>query len=617
MKHARRLVEEGKFFSLVATTPSPRANIVRFSGSGPRRPSTSTRRPRPSNCSRPPKWRCCSRSTLRRRGSASSTRCSPASTSRSRASMTTCSTPRGFGLIRPEDGQWVIANPVYREVVPVVSPRRRRRRSTRRPRGTWEPTGCSTCRSRWQRGRRVGHPTTQGPEEPPPVPSNQIADLGEGALVIDDARRCIAANHVALDLLDAPRDTSVSGIAIEDLSSPLREVAARDVWDGFLRRGADERVVVVPRRDGSRRLIHCVARARVAGRATTGEMIINNRASTQILGLELSGRSNEELSVFGARYPDGRLLGPDDHSFRRVMINRTPVRNQTVILNRAVTAEEIVVRSSAALVDGPDSVPLVVSVLEDITEEHRLLAEHEQVARFAETFVGILAHDLRTLLHAIMMSASLLAGRLSEGGVGVEAGSAHRLERAPHGRNGLSAARSHADPTGGRCPDRTNTGRPGRRPELRAGGDRHREPGRAVPSGDAASADGRMGRSTPRAGDLEPRWQRGSTRRPLSPHRDRPRGARRRSAAHGADPRARDPGDVLPEFFDPFRRRTARAPGRTSGLGLGLYITREVVRAHGGAITVTSTDADGTVFAATLPRSSDRADRAQSIDDAH
>ncbi|MGI4802251.1 MAG: ATP-binding protein, partial [Janthinobacterium lividum] len=37
-------------------------------------------------------------------------------------------------------------------------------------------------------------------------------------------------------------------------------------------------------------------------------------------------------------------------------------------------------------------------------------------------------------------------------------------------------------------------------------------------------------------------------------------------------------------------------------LGLGLYITKEVVVAHGGTIEVTSSEMEGTTFTARFPR---------------
>jgi PAS domain S-box-containing protein len=60
--------------------------------------------------------------------------------------------------------------------------------------------------------------------------------------------------------------------------------------------------------------------------------------------------------------------------------------------------------------------------------------------------------------------------------------------------------------------------------------------------------------------------------------------------------------ELLPHIFEPFRRgRVDR--GTSGGLGLGLFITAEIVRAHGGTIHVASTAADGTTFTVVLPRS--------------
>jgi sigma-B regulation protein RsbU (phosphoserine phosphatase) len=64
------------------------------------------------------------------------------------------------------------------------------------------------------------------------------------------------------------------------------------------------------------------------------------------------------------------------------------------------------------------------------------------------------------------------------------------------------------------------------------------------------------------------------------------------------------PPALQPELFDAFRRGASGGPGqaRSEGLGLGLYIVRQLVLAHGGAIDVTSSEAEGTTFLVTLPR---------------
>jgi signal transduction histidine kinase len=60
------------------------------------------------------------------------------------------------------------------------------------------------------------------------------------------------------------------------------------------------------------------------------------------------------------------------------------------------------------------------------------------------------------------------------------------------------------------------------------------------------------------------------------------------------------PDDILPVMFEPFRGTNKRH--KTSGLGLGLFITRQIVLAHGGTVDVTSNDLQGTKVRVKLPR---------------
>jgi signal transduction histidine kinase len=63
------------------------------------------------------------------------------------------------------------------------------------------------------------------------------------------------------------------------------------------------------------------------------------------------------------------------------------------------------------------------------------------------------------------------------------------------------------------------------------------------------------------------------------------------------------PPDLQNSIFDPFVRREVAAPGLIkSGLGLGLFIVKEIVTGHDGAVEVVSTESEGTTFTVRLPR---------------
>jgi signal transduction histidine kinase len=74
--------------------------------------------------------------------------------------------------------------------------------------------------------------------------------------------------------------------------------------------------------------------------------------------------------------------------------------------------------------------------------------------------------------------------------------------------------------------------------------------------------------------------------------------------AQGAFVAVRDNGEGIAgedhhRIFEPFERLPATAG--EDGAGLGLYIVREIVRAHGGAITVESVPGEGATFLVRLP----------------
>ena len=62
------------------------------------------------------------------------------------------------------------------------------------------------------------------------------------------------------------------------------------------------------------------------------------------------------------------------------------------------------------------------------------------------------------------------------------------------------------------------------------------------------------------------------------------------------------PAEQLPGLFEPFQRGREAGAGSGGSLGLGLFISRQIVEAHGGRIDARSALGEGTAFTVWLPR---------------
>ena len=67
------------------------------------------------------------------------------------------------------------------------------------------------------------------------------------------------------------------------------------------------------------------------------------------------------------------------------------------------------------------------------------------------------------------------------------------------------------------------------------------------------------------------------------------------------------PPENIDKICEPFWRESLS--GNREGLGLGLYICSQIVRAHGGTLSVTSSEESGTSFTARLPLDADHLDQ--------
>ncbi len=247
--------------------------------------------------------------------------------------------------------------------------------------------------------------------------------------------------------------------------------------------------------------------------------------------------------------------------------------------------------------DLADRASLAIENAQLFGEAERRRQEAEDQTRFAETFIGMLGHDLRNPLNAIIMTANLLRRRAPDDTAGLDRilSSSRRMSNMITQLLDLTRSRI----AGGIPLERKETdlglvvaevvdelrrtyptrevawSRP---PEVRAPVDRDRL---------AQVVSNLVGNAI----------EHGDPTKPVSVGLSAEGNAIELSVHNAGAP---IPAELLTTLFEPYRLTIARG-ARSKGLGLGLFITQQIVVAHGGEVGVDSTPERGTTFRVVLP----------------
>lgn len=224
-------------------------------------------------------------------------------------------------------------------------------------------------------------------------------------------------------------------------------------------------------------------------------------------------------------------------------------------------------------------------------------AGFEDRATFAEQLVGVVSHDIRNPLAVIQMSAVLL-----------ERGISPEQQKAAIGRIGRAVQRvQHLI---GDLLDFTQARLGGGLSMKKAEVDLHQALADGVAELQVAFPQAtlrheRLGAGTCRADADRILQAVGNLVANAAAHgaREQPITVRSESDAQGLRIVVHNQGtpirpDLLPRLFEPMVRGQDAG---SRGVGLGLYIVREIVRAHGGSVEATSTAEAGTTFVLRLP----------------
>jgi signal transduction histidine kinase len=309
----------------------------------------------------------------------------------------------------------------------------------------------------------------------------------------------------------------------------------------------------------------------------------------------------------------GAACAHDDEQLRRIAATRSAVLvdgfagypllvEDRVLGVFAVQAPRPIPRSTFdTLSSNAATIAIAIERVRGELEREALVRELSETVRLTELFTGVLAHDLRNPLGAIVAGTQLLRLRARDeqllNPLERIAGSADRISRLVDQL--LDVAKLRVG--GGFTVEPTRT-------------DLYEVSRQVVDELLAANPDRRI--DVVVDGDTRGFWDRDRLQQMLSnllgnalTHGTR--GARVSLGIDGRDARTCTievtnlgtvPEALRPHIFDPFHVTRLRERGRPHGLGLGLFITKQVVLAHRGTIELCSPAPGTTSFVVRLPR---------------
>ena len=341
--------------------------------------------------------------------------------------------------------------------------------------------------------------------------------------------------------------------------------------------------------------------AMAAGRLGAWELETDNReitasgATRELVGLSASGRLDAlELEALVHSADRRRVVAAVRASIRDVSELNIEFR-----LRQAGAGERWFHATGRPLCDAEGHVARLVGVISDVTAQREQEHQVQRVSRFQEQLLGIVSHDLRNPLSAIRVWAANAA---------VEA----QTPRAQRAADRIAHSAQRMDRMIGDLLDFTRARLGGGLPVTPADADL-REICTHVSDELGAAHPGRLRLTT--WGSASGHWDGSRLAQvvsnlvgnalvhspPESPVEVTVRGGEDEVVVEVHNGGRPIPPELQPILFEPFRRG-ADASRRSANLGLGLYISRELVKAHGGELYVRSDEGHGTTFIMRLPR---------------
>jgi PAS domain S-box-containing protein len=331
---------------------------------------------------------------------------------------------------------------------------------------------------------------------------------------------------------------------------------------------------------------------------TSGRLLRVNQSFARLVGLEGRGHAGESFRQLMDRLqPQNETegLAAQDLPMPRALRGETFTDHVIRITPVGTQTDRFLSVSGAPILDGAGKVAAAVNVARDVTEL-------KELDRLKDEFISVASHEMRTPLTVIKGYSQVLERRLQASGPEAAGalsmarqvlGQTERLatltdrlldvSRVQFGRLNLQKERTDLSSLVVEAVERIRVSADGHAISVSAGGP-------LLLEGDAGRLDqvivnliSNAVKYSPEGTSIEVRLERRDGSAVLS---------------------VRDHGFGIPkerqgQIFQRFYRATTDE--RTTGLGLGLYVSKGIVEAHGGEIWFESEEGKGTIFHVRLP----------------
>lgn len=455
-----------------------------------------------------------------------------------------------------------------------------------------------------------GHAALQAARAQPPdvILSDVMMPILDGFGLLRELKANPATASIPVILLSARagEEATLEGLAAGASDYMVKPFSARELAarvEGAIRTARVQRDV-----DRQRAHLEAVLAALVEGvifHDATGTALYCNAASERLLGLseaQLAGRTSTDAR-WVAIFEDGTPVPGDEHAPSVALRTGKPVVGQVFGIHRPDHTLVWLRVNAQPIFEADGALVGVATSFSDITVERQAAQAMRERSELEQQLIGIVSHDLRNPLNAIVLGSSMLLGRteLDESTRRVVTRLRNSADRATR------LVRDLLDFTQARLGSGIPLTRNLHDLDLLV---QHalEEMRTAFPAGDIIYQS---------SGSLLGMWDEdrlaqiihnvvsnaikyGQPGGPVRVQLEASSESARLDVHNDGEP---IPAELLPDLFKPFRRGSAEgSETRSHSIGLGLFIVDQLVRAHGGTITVQSTKGSGTRFIVRLPR---------------